>query len=91
MSLEQVQAWVFAQQLQLDDTGIRNLRLQISPNDVSVSGWDNFRFECEVGETVAQAYARLRHKIPLPGELAERKREEARKLLREARELEARQ
>lgn len=91
MSLEQIQAWIAEQQAQLDDTGIKNLRLTISATDCIVSGWENWRIESEAGESIAQAYAKLRSKIPLPRDLAARKREEARKLLREARELEARQ
>lgn len=89
MSLEQVQAWIADQQRALDETGIRNLQLAVLSNGVQVSGWDNWRYEIGSGDSIAAAYAQLRSKIPLPLELASRKREQAKQLLREANELEA--
>lgn len=88
MSLEQVQAWIADQQRALDETGIRNLELSVYRNGVQVSGWDNWRFEIGLGDSIPAAYAQLRSKIPLPMELAARKREQAKQLLREAKELE---
>lgn len=89
MSLEQVQAWIADQQRALDETGIRNLQLAILSSGVQVSGWDNWRYEIGAGDSIPAAYAQLRSKIPLPVELAARKREQAKQLLREAKELEA--
>lgn len=90
MSLEQVQAWISDQQRALDETGIENIALAIFRNGVQVSGWDNnYRFQIGTGNSIPAAYAQLRSKIPLPVELAARKREQAKQLLREAKELEA--
>jgi hypothetical protein len=89
VSLEQVQAWIADQQRALDETGIRNLQLAILSSGVQVSGWDNWRYEIGAGNSIPAAYAQLRSKIPMPLELAARKREQAKELLREANELEA--
>jgi len=89
MSLEQVQAWIADQHRALDSTGIRNLELEVLRNSVHVTGWDNWRFEVGIGDSIPAAYAQLRSKIPMPLELAARKREQAKELLREAKELEA--
>lgn len=90
MSLEQVQAWIADQQSRLDDTGIKDLRLMVGTNVCVLNGWNGWKFESDAGDSIEQAYARLRHKIPLPMDLAAQKREQAKKLLREANELEAR-
>ena len=89
MKIDDVQDWIAKAEAKLDLTGIETFSMRVSAHDVQMSGWQRWRFETVSGANVEECYSALREKFPHASELATRKREEARRLLREANELEA--
>lgn len=89
MNLPEVQAWLIEVEKQLDLSGIETFTMRVSAKDVLMSGWQRWRFETVTAPTIEAAHEALREKFPLPENLVRQKREDARRLLREASELEA--
>jgi len=88
MNLDEVKAYIATAEDSFDSTGYQDFRLGIGREWVTASCWDGDKHICAVGRTFAECLSQMRAKMETPSDKAKRLREDARKLLREAVELE---
>lgn len=88
MNLDEVKAHIAAAESSFDASGYQDFRLAIQRDWVTASCWDGTKHICAVGRTFAECLSQMRENMETPADRAKRLREDARKLLREAVELE---
>lgn len=88
MNLAEVQAELKDAERAFDSTGYVDFRIQIRSDWICAGMWRGHDYLCGTGSTIPEAIAELKKKLPKPEEKARELREQARKLLREAVELE---
>lgn len=88
MELKDIQAHIREWEQGFDTTGISGFEIKICKDYVMVSGFLNGRMVAKAGDTIGETLQKFRLEIPAASERAKQLRDEARKLLREAVELE---
>lgn len=89
VKLADVQTLLREWEASFDQTGVRDFEIKIAKDHIVASGWVNGCLVCRLGPSIGEALQKFREEVPLGSERAKKLREDARKLLRQAVELEA--
>lgn len=88
MSLADIQNWIRAEEAKVNKAGIADFVFKVQADTILACGFLDGAYWARSGSTPQEAVAALRALMPPPEEKAKQLREQARKLLREAVELE---
>lgn len=88
MSLSEIQDWIRSEEAKINKAGIADFVFKVQADTILACGFIDGTYWARSGSTPEEAAATLRALMPNPNEQAKALREKARKLLREAVELE---
>ena len=88
MNEESIRTWIKARACSCDQSGLEQFRIWVDDGGFYACGLIEGKHQARYAPTIDEAVAKLRELIPPPAERAKQLREEARRLLRQAVDLE---